>query len=272
MNSLYKKRQSFIITFFTFFALAAAFLCSTSVLQADASSQGINARYRTQQEIRSYVANNRATTTDTFSFVTNPYVELPYQPGRLTDATQQSAVTMLNQIRYIAGVSDNVTINSQYCEYAQAAALINYLNGHTSHNPDRPYSMGNTLYDTALRGAASSNNAWASWGSRSLNETIVQTWMGGADGMDIATLEERRWLLNPQMKQTGFGVVSGLKGTYSSAYVADTTNTLAYETGVAWPARTMPVEYFGANYPWSYTVGHTINANDIQVTDRKSVV
>ncbi len=266
MNSLYKKRQSFIITFFAFFALAAAFLCSRSVLQADASSQGINARYRTQQEIRSYVANNRATTTDTFSFVTNPYVELPYQPGRLTDATQQSAVTMLNQIRYIAGVSDNVTINSQYCEYAQAAALINYLNGHTSHNPDRPYSMGNTLYDTALRGAASSNNAWASWGSRSLNETIVQTWMGGADGMDIATLEERRWLLNPQMKQTGFGVVSGLKGTYSSAYVADTTNTLAYETGVAWPARTMPVEYFGANYPWSYTVGHTINANDIQVT------
>lgn len=266
MNLSYKKRQYFIITFFTFFVLMTAVLFSSSHTQAHATSQGMNVRYHTQQEIRSYVAANRASISDNFSFTTNPYVESPYDAGRLSDATQQSALNMLNQIRYIAGISDNVSISSQYCEYAQAAALINYLNGQVSHNPDRPYSMGNTLYQTALYGAANSNNSWASWGNRSLNETIVAGWMGNADGYDIATLEERRWLLNPQMKQTGFGVVSGLKGTFTSAYIADTTNTLAYETGIAWPARTMPMEYFAANYPWSYSLGHTVNANDIQVT------
>lgn len=266
MNLSYKKRQYFIITFFTFFVLLTAVLFRRSPMHAHAASQGMNVRYHSQQEIRSYVAANRASISDNFSFTTNPYVETPYDAGRLSDATQQSALNMLNQIRYIAGISDNVSISSQYCEYAQAAALINYLNGQVSHNPDRPYSMGNTLYQTALYGAANSNNSWASWGNRSLNETIVAGWMGNADGYDIATLEERRWLLNPQMKQTGFGVVSGLKGTFTSAYIADTTNTLAYETGVAWPARTMPIEYFAANYPWSYSLGHTVNANDIQVT------
>ncbi len=266
MNLLYKKRHSFILTLVLFFVMAAAGFLSKNQMQAHAASQGMNARYRTQQEIRNYVATNRADLKDNFVFATDPFVELPYNPGRLSEATQQSAVNMLNQIRYIAGISDNVTISSQYCEYAQAAAFINYLNGQVSHNPDRPYSMGNTLYQTAQMGATYCNNSFASWGSRSLNETIVQAWMGNADGTDLATLEQRRWLLNPQMKQTGFGVVSGLKGTSSSAYVADTTNSLAYETGIAWPARTMPVEYFEAGYPWSFSLGHTVNANDIQVT------
>lgn len=266
MNLSYKKKKYLLVTFFMSFAMMTAVFFASSHTQAHAASQGMNVRYRTQQEIRSYVAANRAGIGDNFSFSSNPFLELPYDPGRLSDATQQSALNMLNQMRYIAGISDNVTLSSKYSEYAQAAALIGYLNGNTSHNPDRPYSMGNTLYQTALQGAVGSNNSWASWGNRGLNETIVVDWMGNADSADIATLEERRYLLNPQMRQTGFGVVSGLKGTFSSAYVADTTNTLAYETGVAWPARTMPVEYFGTNYPWSFSLGHAVNANDIQVT------
>lgn len=268
MNLSDKKKKYFMITFSMFFVMMTAVLFSGNHIRVHASSysQGMNIRYRTQQEIRSYVASNQAAANDGFSFTKNPYTELPYEPGRLSDATQQSALNMLNQMRYIAGISDNVTISSRYCEYAQAAALVNYLNGQTSHYPDRPYAIGETLYQTALRGATGSNNAWTSWGQSGLNETIVSTWMGNAEGSDIATLEQRRWLLNPQMKETGFGVVSGVKGTFSSVYVTDTTNTLAYESGISWPARTMPVEYFKANYPWSYSVGHTVNAGDIQVT------
>lgn len=266
MNLSYKKRQSFIISVSMFFVVMAAFIFSMNRTQTNAASQGINARYRTQQEIRNYVATNGATMNDTFTFTANPFTELPYEPGRLSDSTEQSALSMLKQIRYIAGISDDISISAKYCEYAQAAAFVNYLNGQASHNPNRPYSIGNTLYQTALEGASGSNNSWASWGSRSLNETIVKSWMGNADTADISTLEERRRLLNPLMKQTGFGVVSGLKGTFSSVYVADTNNTMAYESGIAWPARTMPVEYFAENYPWSYSVGHTVNANDIHVT------
>ncbi len=266
MNLSYKKKKQLLITVTLCFVMMSAFLVSRNQIQANATAQGINARYRTAQEIRSYAAANSAGIRDNFTFITDPYTEVPYNLGRLTDATQQSALNMLNQIRYIAGISDNVTISTQYAEYAQAAALVNYINGQVSHNPDQPYSMGNTMFQMAQRGAAGSNNAWATWGNRSLNETILNSWMGNADSVDISALEERRWLLNPRLRQTGFGVVSGLKGTFSSVYVNDMTNTTAYETGVAWPARTMPVEYFAAEYPWSYSLGYAVNANDLEVT------
>ena len=266
MNLSYKKKKQFLITFTLCFGLMTAFFAGKNQMQANATAQGINARYRTAQEIRSYVASNSASIRDNFTFITDPYTEVPYNLGRLTDATQQSALNMLNQIRFIAGIADNVTISTQFAEYAQAAALVQYINGQISHNPDQPYSMGNTMFQMAQRGAAGSNNSWATWGNRSLNETILNSWMGNADSVDISALEERRWLLNPRLKQTGFGVVSGLKGTFSSAYVNDMTNTTANETGVAWPARTMPVEYFAPEYPWSYSVGYAVNANDLEVT------
>ena len=115
MNLQFKKRHSYILTVVLFFVMGIAGFMGKNQIQAHAASQGINARYRTQQEIRSYVAANRADLKDNFVFATDPFVELPYNPGRLSEATQQSAVNMLNQIRYIAGISDNVTISSQYC-------------------------------------------------------------------------------------------------------------------------------------------------------------
>lgn len=266
MKFTYKKKKQFLITFTFCFAIMTALFMSGNSMQAHATAQGTSARYRTAQEIRSYVASNNASIRDSFTFITDPYTEVPYNLGRLTDASQQSALNMLNQIRYIAGIADNVTISTQYTEYAQAAALVNYINGRVSHNPDQPYAMGNTMFQMAQRGAAGCNNAWATWGNRSLNETILNSFMGNADSADISALEERRWLLNPLLRQTGFGVVSGLKGTFSSVYVNDMTNTTAYETGIAWPARTMPVEYFATEYPWSYSVGYAVNANDLEVT------
>lgn len=264
MKELQKRKQ--LRTFYLlFFAAVSAVYLSLSLIQVHAQSR-INVRYHTQDQIRKYIADKRATVDDALSFLNSPFMEYPYSEGNLTNAVQQSAVNMLNQIRYIAGVSDNVTISDKYCEYAQAAAFLSYLNGQVSNKMEKPYNMSNDLYLKALDGIEKSNLSYSAWAARSLNETMVSTWMGEADSLNMSTVGHRRWLLNPQMGQTGFGAVSGLGGTYSSVYVADRTNYTANETGVAWPARNMPIEYFSDNYPWSFSLGQAVDAANIHVT------
>ena len=265
MNSTCKKKQ-YIIAFLLFFLVTAAALSGRNQIKAQAQSQGVGARYHTQQEIRDFVTQSRASLTDSVTFVANPYTEAPYNAGRLSDATQQSAVNMLNQIRFIAGVSSNVTVSSRYSEYAQAAALLQYVNGQTSYNPGRPYSMDSNLYSMGIEGISKCNSAWAAYNNRSLNETLVSTWMNDVNSTNIGYLESRRWLLNPRMGQAGFGSVTGARGTMNTAYVKDTSNYTANEAGVAWPAMNMPVEYFSADSPWSISVGRTVNLANIQVT------
>lgn len=262
------KKKHYIITFLLFFVMTAAVLSGRNQIQAQAQSQGLGVRYRTQQEIRDYVARTQASLTDNVTFVINPYTESPYNPGRLTDSTQQSALNMLNQIRYIAGLSNNVTVSSRYSEYAQAAALLQYVNGQLSNNyvTSRPYAMDNNLYQTAQTGITNCNSAWAAYSSNTLNETMISSWMNDSNRSNTAYMEQRRWILNPRMGQTGFGSVNGIRGTFHTAYVKDTSNTLGNETGVVWPAMNMPIEYFSTDSPWSISLGRTVNMANVKVS------
>ena len=77
MNLSYKKKKQFLITFTLCFRLMTAFFAGKNQMQANATAQGINARYRTAQEIRSYVASTSASIRDNFTFITDPYTEVP---------------------------------------------------------------------------------------------------------------------------------------------------------------------------------------------------
>lgn len=262
---LLKQKTHYIFTFLFFFIVSAGVIGGEKV-------QAMNTRFHTQDEIRRFVADNPAEVKDSLVYLRNPYLETPYETGMLSNATQQSAVNLLNHIRYIAGLSADVKLSDKYSQYAQAAAFISYLNGNISSNPDRPKDMNNTMYMTALEGATHSLLSWASWGECGLNETILRSWMGDGEGYgygnraDISTMEYRRWLLNPQLGQIGFGAATGIRGTFSAAYVYDESNRTAKETGIAWPARNMPVEYFSSNSPWTFSLGQTVNENNIHVT------
>ncbi len=233
--------------------------------KAGSTAQGISVAYHSKEDIRKYIRENGATLSDPLEFASAPVPQVPFQPGRLSDKTQQAALNMLKQIRYIAGISDTVEIKDSMCQSAQAAALVNYVNGKLDHYPDKPQGMDDSLFQAGYAGAQSCNIAWASWGGRSLNETIALSWMKDADTGNIKSVGHRRWLLNPQMGKTGFGAVSGSNGTYSSVYAMDTSNSSAAEKGVAWPAQNMPAEYFSANFPWSISMGHAVDKSRIQV-------
>ena len=68
---------------------------------------------------------------------------------------------MLNQVRYIAGISDNVELSDEYNTFCQAGALSNYVNNELSHFPEQPDGMPGDMYELAEKVAGSSNISWA---------------------------------------------------------------------------------------------------------------
>lgn len=173
--------------------------------------------------------------------------------GELSDATLQNALDTLNFVRYIAGLNYDVTLLEKYNQYCQDGSLVMYANRTMTHTPTQPDGMSYELYRSGYTGTSSSNIAM---GYTNFSKAITNAWMADSSGeSNITCVGHRRWILNPTMTSTGFGIV----GTYSAMYAHD--NSYAYTTtsGVTWPAQTMPVEYFYSSYPWSYSAGTSLS-------------
>ncbi len=227
---------------------------------------GLGVTARTRDEIVAYLQNSGATFSDFITYAEEPVCQTPYNAGVLSDATKSSALAMLNNVRYIAGLSSNVTLRDSYGEVAQAGALVSAANGGINHTPPQPDGMDDALYQLGYTGCGNSN---LGAGYANLNMDIVHGWMNDGSVSNISTVGHRRWILNPSMGQTGFGAVTGANTTYSSYYTMyafDLSNSSAAETKVAWPAQVMPLEYFGSSYPWSISIGSTVTASAVEVT------
>ncbi len=245
------------------FCLAVVVMLS-SILPAQAA--GLHVAPRTQEEIRAYAVRDGVDLQELPEYAEEPIATAPFALGRLSDKTLDSAIKLLNQLRYIAGLPYNVSLDSQYNEWAQAAALANYANKKMTHDPSQPAGMPDEMFSLAKVGAGSSNLAWASAKNWSLNDIIATSWMEDGDSSNIDRVGHRRWLLNPEMGKTGFGAVTGENGSYFAVYAFDRSNQKASEYGVAWPAQNMPVEYFDTHFPWSVSMGKQLDASAIEVT------
>lgn len=237
----------------------------SSVYAKEESGGSLNVAYHTQAEISARIKSDGISLNDPLNFVTDPQLTAPYDSaGVLSPDTLNAAMKTINQIRYIAGLQDNVTLNEEYNRKAQAASLVNFANHTLSHSPSKPAGMGESMYKLGYDGSSSCNLAMASWNC-SLNQTLVQSWMEDGDSSNIDRVGHRRWILNPSMGQTGFGAVYGPGGTYSAMYCFDRSRS-ASETQIAWPAQNMPVEYFGTSFPWSVSIGSNVDKNAVHVT------
>lgn len=231
----------------------------SSVNAVPIQAAGNNVTYHTEAEIRAYLKSSGATADNPVTFKEQPSTKVPYEAGSITDETLNSALKMLNQIRYIAGVSYNVTLNDEYIAKTQAASIVNSVNNDLTHNPVKPLDMEETLYQLGAKGAGSSNIAA---GYETINSSLVYGYMEDGDSSNIDRVGHRRWILNPKMSATGFGYCDG----YSAMYAFDRDNISASEYGVAWPAQTMPTDYFGTDYPWSLSMGYDVSKENVQVT------
>jgi len=234
---------------------------NTIVARAEAAlpqATGISVAYHTEEEIRNYLKSSGAMINDPVTYKEEPSTEAPYKAGSLTDETLNSSVKMVNQIRYIAGLSYNVELDKSYTEMAQAASLVNRVNRIMTHWPNRPSGMEESLYQLGRKGAESSNIAS---GYGPINSSLVEGYMEDGDSSNIERVGHRRWILNPPMSATGFGYCDN----FSAMYVFDKNNQAASEYGVVWPAQTMPTDYFGRDYPWSISMGYEVDKDKVQV-------
>lgn len=228
------------------------------------ASGGLQAAYHTQDEIRAFLVNSPATPVDETTYAEEPSVTAPYRAGALSDETLESALGLLNQIRYIAGVSYDVELSDEYNKAAQAASVVNAANGSLSHYPAQPSGMDEDLYKLGYGGAACSNLG--------IDPTVNMSLMGymsDSDRSNIGKVGHRRWLLQPHMKSTGFGMA----GRYTATYVQDANGSSENIWRVAWPAQNMPVDYFNTvdSDAWSVLIDGLVEESEIQVTlTRKS--
>lgn len=235
---------------------------NTGICESDGySNYGLGVEYHTSSEIRAYMAQSGASTSNATVMAEEADLSAPYSAGSLTQESLDDALKMLNQIRYIAGLDYNVTLNANYNEKVQAGVLLNAINKQLSHYPSRPDGIDDALYELGRSGTGSSNLAYTSWPT-SLSYAISM-WMDDSDSSNIPMVGHRRWILNPKMGQVGFGYARNGFSTYTGMYAFDRSNNVS-TTGVAWPAMETPIEYFDGSIAWSYSYGSSIS--DVSVT------
>lgn len=179
--------------------------------------------------------------------------------GDMTQQSKQAALNMLNSIRYIAGINANVKLDANYGNLAQAGAFVNWSIGELTHYPkNKPAAMSQANWSAGVKGAGSSNLAM---GYGSLTNAVL-AWTYDEDPSNVPHVGHRMWTLNPEMGKVGFGAAGG----FYAEYVFDGSGT-GKQVNIAWPARYMPVEFFGSSIPWSLTT----NKSGLKVKDKVSV-
>ena len=228
-----------------------------------AAASGLGVAKHSKSDIIAQIKKNGAYPSDAVTYKKAYKTKSPYYEGALSDATLKKALATLNNVRYIAGLNYNVTLDSTYTAQCQAGAYVNYLIDDLTHDPRKPSGMSDALYKKGYAGCSSSNIAM---GSSTLNSCILYSWMEDSDSSNIRYVGHRGWCLNPTMGKTGFGVA----GIYMSMYALDMSNNSSIKN-VAWPAQTMPLEYFGNDYAWSLFTGQNETESRVKVTlKRKS--
>ncbi|MFI3172976.1 MAG: S-layer homology domain-containing protein [Eubacteriales bacterium] len=179
--------------------------------------------------------------------------------GELDIATQQEALNTLNFARYIAGISYDVKINPDYCQNSQDAALaLAALGGNPEHYIEQPIGMSDEMFASAYLGTTKGN---LSAGIDSLTKNIIHGWLSDEGDNNLDTLGHRRTALSPSLTETGFGLVYADESAKYSVYTAMSVqgvNADGDSLGVAWPAQTMPIEFFDSTYPWSFSTGNVL--------------
>lgn len=250
--------------------IAGVFAYSTGVAEA---SVGPNVAAHTQAEIRAKANGRKVVMSEPVTYSVKPDGKAPYNIGTMSGSSLTNGINLINNIRYVAGLNDNVQLDTDLTKKAQAAAFISGVNGSLSHiDPTRPAKMSEAMYSLCTEGTSSTN---LGLGYDNLCRSIIG-WTEDSDNSNVGSVGHRRWLLNPAMGKTGLGYA--LKG--SAMYAFDTSGT-GKQTRVAWPAQQTPIDYicetrqtshYGGDMPyaWSVSTGKAESASSVKVTLKRT--
>lgn len=124
------------------------------------------------------------------------------KPGKISHDAYVKILARINYFRRLAGVDDNVVLDSSWNKLAQAAALIMYANNELNHDPDKSMKC---YSEDGKKGASTSNLSTIV--DQSIKELISDEIQDGGTGNNFCG--HRRWLLNSDAFKMGIGVTPG---------------------------------------------------------------
>jgi hypothetical protein len=180
-------------------------------------------------------------------FITVPTIN-PYTTGEVKTEVLQAGIDAINTVRYIAGVPHDVELDAGYTDLCQHGVVLLTAINQLSHYPAKPDDMDQEFYDKASQATSNSNIATANLPSF----TVLSLYMDDSDPNNIPRVGHRRWILNPPMKKSGFGVGAT---KYGVMYAFDKSRGNVDYDYVTWPSKgVFPIELVNSNLAWSISV------------------
>lgn len=199
-----------------------------------------------------------------------PSPAAPYAPGELTGEALQDALDTVNFLRGVAGLSPvrGSEIYDYQCQHA--AVLLSALD-YVDHNAPKPDDMDRNFYDSAHIGTMSGNIARFNWMRGGILSEGVAYFVRDDGDQNLPVMGHRRWVLNPQMAATGFGLANSASGmSYVVMYAHDLGAPEADWSSVRWPAPgAFPAELMHEHLAWSVSLNpeiYDLAASDPVVT------
>lgn len=242
-------------------ALTAVIMLLVSLPQRTAAAaQGYEPELHSAKEISAFFASHPWDMQNISVFDAQPSMTAPYALGALSAETQQETLNCLNCIRYAAGLPADLSVKAEYSELAQAASLVNCLNGMLDHAPAKPAGMSEPMFRLAMLGAG---GGILSRGRSAFCRSIVEGLMGDSSDKNIPTLGHRRWILNPDLLYTGFGQAENFYTVYINDFNRQEKCTGDY---IAWPPPNMPYYLYNKSdrYALSVSLGDAYDTADVQ--------
>ena len=125
--------------------------------------------------------------------------------------------------------------------------------------------MHDGFYQTAYAGAMSSNIAAINWMDNDVLISSIDYFVRDDGEANLSVLGHRRWLLNPYLGATGFGLANSQTGM---SYTAMFAHDFSYDPGewdnVKWPSEgAFPADLTSSDIPWSVTLNPAVYADEL---------
>ncbi len=226
-----------------FFAFALTFAL---IVALPATALGLGTASRTAAQIQARWSQLKPVYAGS-PYVVAPGASSPYSTGILAAGFLADGLASINYARFLAGLPDDVVLDSGYVDGAQHGAVLLAASSF-SHTPAKPADMPQAFYDLGYAATSRSNIGWG-YGTLA---TFNNGCMDDSDATNIDRLGHRRWILDPPLLKTGMGYA----GSMSDTFVFDWSRTAAVDyDSVKWPCEGLfPVEMFASWTAWSVTL------------------
>jgi uncharacterized protein YkwD len=192
-------------------------------------------------------------------FVEDPQTDPPYRISTLHQHYLKDALNMTNFARYLAGVPSDLTLSKDLNHLAAHGSLLLSVSNF-SHYPNKPPNMSDEFYEKGYKSTSSSNIGMSKYYSYSdlsnVLSNYVKYFLIDFGENNLSKVGHRLHILNPNLKEIGFGYVTKDNYQFITMHVMDRSRktTVDYDT-ITYPTRDyFPIEFIRNDIPWSITL------------------